>query len=302
MERPSFAACVGTCVLTALATPSTTMSQDGPPLEVSLESPHGGVVPGPTVQVEATVSDPKVTEALLVVNGASYHVPVEQGRVTQGIVAVPGNNRVGIVVRDRGRVARDSTTFRYEGEPVEMVVLLTWPAEGEIIDLWVREPGGETCKWDHRGTQGGGRLLDFSTDAIGFGSQAYVTGTVRPGSFRIKVHYWGGWAENDQRRRWDYENLINRVDELEQSIADASTDAERHRLTEERDRTRRLLDRWATPAAPQTPVHAEVVVFPGTRAERRWRFDVVVDRTGALATLGEVEVSEEMIRAARGAR
>ena len=302
MERPSFAACVGTCVSMVLATPSATMSQDVPPLEVSLESPHGGVVPGPTVQVEATVSDPKVTEALLVVNGASYHVPVEQGRVTQGIVAVPGNNRVGIVVRDRGRVARDSTTFRYEGEPVEMVVLLTWPAEGEIIDLWVREPGGETCKWDHRGTQGGGRLRDCTPDAIGYGSQAYVTETVRPGSFRIKVHYWGGWAENDQRQRWDYQNLINRVDELEQRIADASSDAERHRLTEERDRTRRLLDRWATPAAPQTPVHAEVVVFPGTRAERRWRFDIVVDRTGALTTLGEVEVSEEMIRAARGAR
>lgn len=302
MERLASLASVVACALMSLGSPAIAESQTDEPLEVRLGAPHGGVVPGPTVGVEATVSDPSVTGALLVVNGASYHVPVEQGVVRQSIVAVPGNNRVGIVVRDGDRVARDSTTFRYEGEPVELVVLLTWPSEGEIIDLWVREPGGETCKWDHRATATGGRLLDFSTNAIGFGSQAYVLSSVRPGSFRIKVHYWGSRAHDDQRGWWGYRELLDRVDELAGELARATTAEERRRLGEERDRTRERLDRWAEPAAPQTPVHAEVVVFPGTRAERRWRFDLVVHRTGELSTLGEVEVSEEMVRAARGAR
>ncbi len=273
-----------------------------PALSVRIVSPHGGVVPGPTVSLTAEVSDPRATEAMLVVNGAAYHVPVEQGVVSQSIVAVPGNNRVGVVVRRGDRVARDSVTFRYEGDRVELVVLLTWPSEGEIVDLWVREPEGETCKWDHRRTASGGHLLDFSTDAIGFGSQAYVLPSVRAGRFRVKVHYWGGYAEDDQRGRWAYHELLEALTALDARIAALSPGDERRAAEEERRRTLQQLDRWATPGAPQTPVHAEVVVFPGTTAERRWRFDVVVHRTGQLATLGEIEVSEEMIRAAREAQ
>jgi len=269
------------------------------PLGVEITAPHGGVVPGPTVQFEAEVSDPRATQAMIVVNGASYHVPIEQGRIAQQIVAVPGNNRVGVVVRHGSRVARDSVTFRYEGDPIDLIVLLTWPSEGEIVDLWVREPGGETCKWDHRATASGGHLLDMSTDAIGFGSQAFVLPEVRAGSFRVKVHYWGAWAEDDQRGSWSYQELMTAVDELDARIAAAPAGTARNALVAERARTLERLDRWGTPAAPQTPVHAEVILFPGTAAERRWRFDVVVHRVGQLATLGEVEVSDEMIRAAR---
>ena len=268
-------------------------------LEVRIVAPHGGVVPGPTVELVAEVSDPRATEAMLVANGASYHVPIEQGRIEQRIVAVPGNNRVGVVVRHGRRIARDSTTFRYEGEPIDLVVLLTWPSRGEIVDLWVREPGGETCKWDHRETASGGRLLDFSTDAIGFGSQAFVLPEARAGSFRIKVHYWGAYSEEDQRGHYQYDELMRAVEDLDGRIAALPAGRARRTLEAERRRTIDQIDRWATPAAPQTPVHAEVVLFPGTRSERRWRFDVTVHRVGQLTTLGQVEIAEEMIRAAR---
>jgi len=271
------------------------------PLRVLIETPHAGILEETIVELSASVSDPAVLSAVLTVNGASYHVPVEQGRITQTLVAVPGNNRVGLVVEQGGRVARDSVTFRREGEPMDLVVLLTWPSRGEIVDLWVREPGGETCKWDHRETASGGHLLDFSTNAIGFGSQAFVLPEVRAGRFRIKVHYWGDWGDDDERSEWTYRELIDEHDTLEARLSGMAAGPRRVRLEEENRRLLARLDAWASPGAPQTPVHAEVVLFPGSRAERRFRFDVVAHRTGQLTTLGEIEIDDAMIRAARGA-
>lgn len=296
-------------IICALASPVTASAQASPlaaptrddtPLRVTIASPHAGVVPGPTVTFDAEVSDPTVRNAVLVVNGASYPVPIEQGRVTQEIVAVPGQNRVGLVVEHEGRVARDSLTFRYEGEPMELVVLLGWPSRGEIIDLWVREPGGETCKWDHRQTASGGSLLDFSTNAIGFGSQGYVLSEVRPGRYRVKVHYWGSYGDDDERGEWTYRALIEELDQADAALADRATPpSDRQRLRDERQRILERLDAWASPAATQTPIRGEAILFPGTRHERRFRFDVIVHRTGQLTTLGEIEVDAELVAAAR---
>ena len=177
-------------------------------------------------------------------------------------------------------------------------VVLGWASHGEIIDLWTREPGGETCKWDHRETAAGGRLLDFSTDAIGFGSQAYVIPTVTAGRFRVKLHYWAAAAWDDARSGLDPVASLDRLDTLATELAAASGEV-RLALAAERVDLERQLDQWATPAAPQTPVHAEIVLFPNSRHERRWRFDRVAPRAAALETLGEVEVTDAMIRAAR---
>lgn len=272
----------------------------GAQLRVNIEDPHGGVVDGPVVSLTATVSDPAVRRATLVVNGAAYDVPVEQGRVSQQIVAIPGNNRVALLARHGDQSARDSLTFHYRGPPMELVVLLTWPSEGEIVDLWVREPGGETCKWDHRNTEAGGALLDFSSDAIGFGSQGYTLPEVSAGTYRLKIHYWGAWGDDDQRGWYSYEELLTSLDDVETRLR-TSSGMTRSQLMQEASRLRRQIDRWAEPAAPQTPVHAEVILFPGTPHERRWRFDRVVTRTGQLVTLGEIEVTDVMIRAAREA-
>jgi hypothetical protein len=273
---------VATSTLPAMAGTQPTPATD--PLTISIESPHAGIVDGPELRLEASISDPAITEATLTVNGSSYAVPVREGRIDQEILAVPGNNRVGIVVVRGAVVARRSVTFRYRGEPMDLVVLLTWKARGEIIDLWVREPDGETCKWDHRRTKSSGRLLDFSQDAIGFGSQGFVLPAVQAGRYRIKVHYWAASAWNKERHWFELDGELQELDE-------ASGPA--------RDKLIAQLDDWATPAAPQTPVHAEVIAFPGTSQEHRWRFEVVLDRPGKLVTLGEVEISEVMIRSAR---
>ncbi|HMI89760.1 MAG TPA: hypothetical protein VK509_00275 [Polyangiales bacterium] len=271
-------------------------------LSVRIDDPSAGIVDGPVVTLHAKVSDPQATDATLVVNGVSYPVPIEQGAVSQQIVAIPGANRIAVVVEHRGQVAKDSLTFSYRGEPMELVVLVGWPSRREIIDLWVREPGGETCKWDHRATANGGALLDFSADAIGFGSQAYVLRQARPGRYRVKVHYWGSYGDDDARDAWTYDELIERLDELDAQLAGKPAAVKRKELGGERSLVIARLDAWASAGAPQTPIRGEAILFPGTRRERRFRFDVIVQRTGQLSGMGEIEIDAAQIAAARSER
>lgn len=269
-------------------------------LTVTLDAPEGGVVDvsGSVLSLSASVSDPTVRTAIVTAGGASYEVPVEGGRVFQDVVVAPGPGRVAVSVRRGDQVASASVTYYARGERTELLVLATWPSRGEIVDLWVREPSGETCKWDHRQTRSGGRLLDFSGDAIGFGSQAYVRGEVSPGTYRIKLHYWS--QGESERGPWDYETLLEELDRLSAIPIGPGVLGvlQRRELAE----AERLLDRWATPVAPQVAVRVEAIAFPGSRFERRFRFERRVQATGHLATLGEIEIDEALIAAARRAQ
>lgn len=279
---------------------SSLSAQTHDALTVHIEHPTAGVVDDDlVVPFEASVSDPTVRTARLTVNGATYEVPVAGGRVRQQVVAVPGNNRVAITVTASGRTVTDAETFFLRGERAEMVVILTWPTQGEIIDLWVREPDGSTCKWDRR-TTAHGRLLDFSADAIGFGSQAYVSQQVSAGRYRVKIHYWSSRGHDDERGMWTWENAVEHLDAVTARLPTLTGDARRTALGE-RATLERELDAWSRPGAPQTRVHAEVVLFPNTPSELRWRFDRDVTRDGQLMTLGEVDVDDATLARARTA-
>ncbi|MBI5513279.1 MAG: hypothetical protein HY909_05890 [Deltaproteobacteria bacterium] len=290
----------GIAVALYFYTPNVHSQSTAPPLGVVLESPLAGVVDGDfTVALDARVTDPAVTEALLTVNGLTYPVRVEDGSVHQTVVAFPGNNRVAVTVRRGAVTVSDSVTFFLRGASAELLVLLGWPSRGEIIDLWTREPSGETCKWDHRETASGGRLLDFSSDAIGFGSQAYVSSHVQAGRYRVKIHYWGAAAAEDGRDLTSYQDTLVLLDGVLSELSQGPSWERRGELVGRRSSLEASLDRWSLPAAPQTPVRAEVVLFPGGAAERRWRFDRTPQREGELLTLGEVDVTPAMIAAAR---
>lgn len=299
MRRTTLTRSIGLALWATLLAPQLARAQTATPLTVTIEAPLGGVEDADhTTQLRATVSDPTITTATLSLNGASYEVPVEGGVISQILVVFPGVNRVGLRVARGTSSAESSVTWTVRGERTELMIIATWQARGEIIDLWTREPGGETCKWDHRSTESGGRLLDFSADAIGFGSQAYVATEVRPGTYRVKLHYWGSSATEDQRDSNEYVRLLDELDAAEERLASA-VPALRATLEAQRDDARRALDAWAEPAAPQTPVHVEAVLFPGTPHERRFRFDRVIQRDGHLETLGEIEIDAAMVRAAR---
>ncbi len=286
--------------LASLALPRLAAAQTVTPLVVAITEPDAGVgLAGDTARLVATVSDPTVLTAQVTVHGITYEVPVRDGRVEQTFVTLPGANRVAVSARRGATVARDSVTFHVDGDPVDLVVLLGWSARGEIIDLWVREPDGETCKWDHRETSHGGRLLDFSSDAIGFGSQAYLRASVTPGRYRLKVHYWSDSARRSTRDDDAFATSLERLHAIDDRLRENPPPAEARQLTTERLDVIARLDTWGRPSGVQTPLHAEVLLFANTPRERRWRFELTAQRTGQLQTLGEVEITAAMLGAAR---
>ena len=115
----------------------------------------------------------------------------------------------------------------------------------------------------------------------------------------MKVHYWGAYGRNDGRDRGTYDEMIERLDKLDDDLRMLLEADRRAKLRKERAELIRRLDHWASPAAPQTPVRAEAILFPGTRHERRWRFKLLSQRTGQLLSLGEVEITGAMLQAAR---
>jgi len=284
----------------SMALPRLARAQSATPLSVRIEEPGGGVLRAQdTARLVATVSDPSVLTASITVHGMSYEVPVRDGRVEQTVVVLPGSNRVGVGVRRGDTVARDSVTFHVDGDPVDLVVLLGWSARGEIIDLWVREPDGETVKWDHRESTPGGRLLDFSSDAIGFGSQAYLRPSASAGRYRVKVHYWSDGSRRGDRDDSAFEAALERLHAIDARLRATPPPSEAAALASERAGVTARLDAWGLPSGAQTPLHAEVLLFANTPRERRWRFDLTAQRSGQLQTLGEVEVTAAMLLDAR---
>ena len=90
---------------------------------------------------------------------------------------------------------------------------------------------------------------------------------VRAGTFRVKVHYWGAYADDDERGSWTYQRLMERLEQLDQRLrgADASTS---ERLTAERRRVLAQLDQWASPAAPLPPAPPQPPAPPPPRPPR----------------------------------
>lgn len=285
----------------ALFTPTPAVLQPRPtvPLTVRIIRPTAGVVSfGDTVTLTATVSDPTVRTALVTALGATYEVPLANGVLSQNVVVLPGNNRLGVTVHHGQQTVSDSVTFHSNTDPSELIVLLSWASREEIIDLWVREPSGETCKWDHRETNGA-RLLDFSSTAIGFGSQAYLRARAVAGRYRLKVHYWSSASRELSTFTEPYTDTLNQLHTLDQRLANTPSITDRDTLISERNSLVSQLNQWSRPAGPQTPLRAEAILFANTPHERRWRFELTAQRTGQLQTLGDIEITDPMLRAAR---
>ncbi len=73
--------------------------------------------------------------------------------------------------------------------PLDLRVVLTWDADNTDIDLWVTDPNGETCKYDHNLTYQGGLISrDFTR---GYGPEEFVLRMAKPGTYRIQANYYG---------------------------------------------------------------------------------------------------------------
>ncbi|RKH33260.1 DUF2135 domain-containing protein [Corallococcus praedator] len=64
-----------------------------------------------------------------------------------------------------------------------------WNSDSTDIDLWVIEPNGEKCFYQHKETRLGGKLFWDITD--GLGPELYHARKAAPGPYHVVVHYYG---------------------------------------------------------------------------------------------------------------
>ena len=78
-------------------------------------------------------------------------------------------------------------TAAYQPEQADILVTITWNTDRTDVDLHVREPNGEVCKYSNKNTEIGGRLTRDVTQ--GFGPEMYVLENAINGDYRILAHY-----------------------------------------------------------------------------------------------------------------
>ncbi|MCY1075802.1 VIT domain-containing protein [Archangium lansingense] len=68
-----------------------------------------------------------------------------------------------------------------------------WNSDSTDIDLWVVEPNGEKCAYDHKRTSLGGELYWDVTD--GLGPELYHARKASQGTYHVMVHYYGSRSQ-----------------------------------------------------------------------------------------------------------
>jgi hypothetical protein len=73
-------------------------------------------------------------------------------------------------------------------QPSDLRVVITWNTDATDIDLWVIEPDGTKCFYQHQRTKNGGQLSQDQTQ--GYGPERYQALHALKGAYTIIVHYY----------------------------------------------------------------------------------------------------------------
>jgi hypothetical protein len=105
----------------------------------------------------------------------------------------------GIFVRALTRTSPDSPLTGYVASRAKALALpaptgdlrvtLTWNTDNTDIDLWVIDPSGEKCFYDHKQLSSGGALLEDITQ--GYGPERFAAEKAIPGKYQVFVDYYG---------------------------------------------------------------------------------------------------------------
>ncbi|MDB5299258.1 MAG: hypothetical protein JWO87_921 [Phycisphaerales bacterium] len=68
-------------------------------------------------------------------------------------------------------------------------IVMTWDTDNTDVDLWVTEPSGEKCFYQHNRTTIGGLLSKDFTD--GYGPEEYCLRKQMPGEYKIQANFYG---------------------------------------------------------------------------------------------------------------
>jgi Ca-activated chloride channel family protein len=72
---------------------------------------------------------------------------------------------------------------------LDVRIVMTWDADATDIDLWVTEPSGEKCYYQHNRTTIGGLLSNDFTQ--GYGPEEYCVRNAMKGEYKIQANFYG---------------------------------------------------------------------------------------------------------------
>ncbi|WP_223636031.1 DUF2135 domain-containing protein [Corallococcus sp. EGB] len=124
---------------------------------------------------------------------ASFHY----ARMLVGLERQPRLAEVAPVLRERraGLRGGDGAKMFADAQPIDYQLTTHWNSDSTDIDLWVIEPDGEKCFYQHMATSLGGRLYWDITD--GLGPELYHARKAAPGPYHVLVHYYGSRSARD---------------------------------------------------------------------------------------------------------
>ena len=81
--------------------------------------------------------------------------------------------------------------------PTDIRVVLQWDQNDIDMDLWVTDPRGERCMYNHRETEAGGWMSrDFTG---GYGPEEFLLKKAIPGNYKVQVNYYGNRRQEMSR-------------------------------------------------------------------------------------------------------
>ncbi|MBI9032258.1 PKD domain-containing protein [bacterium] len=161
-----------------------------PSVQITFTNPsNGSSTSTRIISVEGYLNNTSITNMNLNVNGANYSIAVNNGNFVNAVYIRQGTNTITASVP--GYTGSATLTVTGNMQPVDMTSILTWNSATDV-DLYVEDPNGEICYYNHQNTAIGGHLDRDDTDGYGPETFTLEDGEVIDGQYHIRVNYYSG--------------------------------------------------------------------------------------------------------------
>ncbi|KRA74617.1 hypothetical protein ASD78_13770 [Lysobacter sp. Root667] len=106
-------------------------------------------------------------------------------------VALIALNELNAIVATSGKPLDTSAMDRrlLRNLPLDLRAVLSWDSDNSDMDLWVTDPNGERCFYQHTLTYQGGRISDDFTG--GYGPEEFMLRDAKPGKYKVEANFYG---------------------------------------------------------------------------------------------------------------
>lgn len=154
-------------------------------LQVKIENPGEGFVTERLIEIRGTVTGSTNDWAVMVYNGVSRRIGVQNGRFSTKMVLSRGDNLIEVIASDGKDTARDRVSFYANVPKCDVKIVLTWETDKTDMDLWVTDPSGEKVFYAHKTSKIGGQLdIDVTT---GYGPETFTLKDAVAGDYQIQI-------------------------------------------------------------------------------------------------------------------